>query len=216
MGSMRQARYSDIVAAVGAAAPAEPLRPERGFELHWSIRETAFGMALAAASPFGLCAFEFLGEDAASQVTRREALMQNLAARWSDARLVADDDSAASAATSAAKAAALLAAAFKAVSSGRPSAGQCDALPLHLRGTAFQIAVWRKLLTIPSGRLATYGELAASIGAPKASRAVGSAVGANPIAIFVPCHRVVAASGALGGYRWGAKLKDALINRERR
>jgi AraC family transcriptional regulator of adaptative response/methylated-DNA-[protein]-cysteine methyltransferase len=212
MGSMKQARYSDIVAATGIAAPAEPLRPERGFELRWSIGETAFGPALAAATPFGLCAFEFLGGNDPSPSARSAALLHKLAARWSDADLAADDPASSA---SAPLASALLAAAFESVSSGSPPAANRAPLPLHLRGTAFQIAVWRKLLAIPAGGLVTYGELAASLGRPNAARAVGSAVGANSIAIFVPCHRVVAASGALGGYRWGNALKRTLVEGER-
>ena len=213
MVSTGKARFLDIVTTSAEPASARPALLARGFELRWSVRQTPFGAALAAASPFGLCAFEFLGEDALPPIALREALLAKLAARWGDANLAADD-SASSA--NASPASASLAAAFEAVASGSPLAGSHHSPILHLRGTAFQIAVWRKLLTIPSGSLATYGELAASLGAPKASRAVGSAVGANPIAIFVPCHRVVAASGALGGYRWGTSMKQALLDRERR
>ncbi len=207
MASMKRIRFSDVVATTGVSAPAEPVSPARGFDIRWSIQETPFGAALAATTPFGLCALEFLGEAGASHTPRIEALLAALAVRWSDANLIADGP--------ASSVAAPLAAAFKAAVSGLPPAGGRGSLPLHLRGTAFQIAVWQKLLAIPSGSLVTYGELAASLGRPKAARAVGSAVGANPIAIFVPCHRVVAASGTLGGYRWGSALKGALIDREK-
>lgn len=76
-------------------------------------------------------------------------------------------------------------------------------LSLHVTGTNFQIAVWRALLTIPEGQLASYSHIAQALGTPKSSRAVGNAVGANPIALWIPCHRVIQQSGALGGYRWG-------------
>jgi AraC family transcriptional regulator of adaptative response/methylated-DNA-[protein]-cysteine methyltransferase len=219
MGSMKQAHLSDIVAIAGTAKPsAQPAPATPGFELRWSIGETPFGAALAAATPFGLCAFEFLGGDVPLKSSARETLLKRLAARWSDARLVADDFSASANApkADAPLASALIAAAFEAVTSGFPSASAHASLPLHLRGTAFQLSVWQRLLAIPAGGLVTYGELAASLGRPNAARAVGSAVGANTIAIFVPCHRVVAASGALGGYRWGSALKAALIEGERR
>ena len=85
---------------------------------------------------------------------------------------------------------------------------------LHLRGTNFQLKVWQALVTIPSGRLAKYGDLAAKIGAPTASRAVGSAVGRNPIAYLIPCHRVIRSLGVIGGYRWGRERKQAIIGWE--
>ena len=84
-------------------------------------------------------------------------------------------------------------------------------IPLHLKGTEFQLNVWKALLEIPCGYLITYGEIAALIGYPKASRAVGTAVGSNPVSILVPCHRVVRSSGGLGGYHWGLPRKEALL-----
>ncbi|BBI62553.1 hypothetical protein HSBAA_38590 [Vreelandella sulfidaeris] len=81
-------------------------------------------------------------------------------------------------------------------------------LSLHVTGTNFQVAVWRALLTIPEGQWVSYTHIAQALGAPNSSRAVGNAVGANPIALWIPCHRVIQQSGALGGYRWGiAKSK---------
>lgn len=85
---------------------------------------------------------------------------------------------------------------------------------LHLKGTPFQMKVWEALLRIPAGRLATYSSLAASIGSPKASRAVGSAVGDNPVAYLIPCHRVIRATGVLGDYHWGSTRKAAIIGWE--
>jgi AraC family transcriptional regulator of adaptative response/methylated-DNA-[protein]-cysteine methyltransferase len=88
------------------------------------------------------------------------------------------------------------------------------ALPLDVRGTAFQQRVWRELQRIPRGETITYAELAARIGAPKAVRAVGTACGANPVALVVPCHRVVRADGTLGGYAWGLDRKVSLLRVE--
>lgn len=90
------------------------------------------------------------------------------------------------------------------------------ALPLDLRGTAFQQRVWRELQRIPRGETITYAELAARIGSPKAVRAVGTACGANPVAMVVPCHRVVRADGSLGGYAWGLERKECLLRDERK
>jgi AraC family transcriptional regulator of adaptative response/methylated-DNA-[protein]-cysteine methyltransferase len=90
------------------------------------------------------------------------------------------------------------------------------ALPLDIRGTAFQRAVWEALRKLRPGRTATYSELAARIGKPRAVRAVAAACAANPIAVAVPCHRVVAADGGLAGYRWGLERKRRLIEREKK
>ena len=85
---------------------------------------------------------------------------------------------------------------------------------LHLKGTDFQLRVWETLLKIPMGQLSTYGNIAASIGNPKASRAVGSAIGDNPIAFLIPCHRVIRSTGIFGQYHWGSTRKTAMIGWE--
>jgi AraC family transcriptional regulator of adaptative response/methylated-DNA-[protein]-cysteine methyltransferase len=88
------------------------------------------------------------------------------------------------------------------------------AVPLHIRGTGFQIHVWQALLSIPVGSGVSYGAIAAALGKPKASRAVGTAVGDNPISVLIPCHRVIQRSGALGGYAWGLSRKAVILGRE--
>jgi AraC family transcriptional regulator of adaptative response/methylated-DNA-[protein]-cysteine methyltransferase len=93
-----------------------------------------------------------------------------------------------------------------------PAAGL--ALPLDLQGTGFQLRVWQALRAIPAGQPVSYGELARRLGVPRASRAVGAAVGANPIAVAVPCHRVIASDGRLSGYHWGVERKRELLERE--
>jgi AraC family transcriptional regulator, regulatory protein of adaptative response / methylated-DNA-[protein]-cysteine methyltransferase len=91
---------------------------------------------------------------------------------------------------------------------------QMRQIKLHLNGTPFQLKVWQSLLTIPEGRLSSYGQLAEKIKHPKASRAVGTAIGHNPVAFLIPCHRVIQSSGKLGGYRWGLTRKSALLGWE--
>lgn len=88
-------------------------------------------------------------------------------------------------------------------------------LSLHVTGTNFQIAVWRALLKIPPGAVASYAQVAKALGAPRSARAVGNAIGANPVALLIPCHRVIQQSGALGGYRWGATKKRMVQTWER-
>ena len=91
---------------------------------------------------------------------------------------------------------------------------QLDKIKLHLKGTPFQLKVWESLLKIPMGRLASYGAIAQSLGSPNASRAVGSAIGRNPVAFLIPCHRVIQASGHMGGYMWGTTRKSSIIGWE--
>jgi AraC family transcriptional regulator of adaptative response/methylated-DNA-[protein]-cysteine methyltransferase len=91
---------------------------------------------------------------------------------------------------------------------------QLDQIKLHLAGTPFQLKVWESLLKIPMGRLSTYGDIAQSIDKPKAARAVGSAIGNNPVAFLIPCHRVIQNSGKIGGYMWGPDKKTAIIGWE--
>ncbi|MDB5020662.1 MAG: Bifunctional transcriptional activator/DNA repair enzyme Ada, partial [Pedobacter sp.] len=85
---------------------------------------------------------------------------------------------------------------------------------LHLKGSEFQIKVWESLLKIPMGQLSTYGKIAAEIGSPNASRAVGTAIGSNSVAFLIPCHRVIQSSGTIGGYMWGPTRKTAMIGWE--
>ncbi|EPJ55485.1 MAG: O-6-methylguanine DNA methyltransferase [Osedax symbiont Rs2] len=87
-------------------------------------------------------------------------------------------------------------------------------IQLHLKGTAFQLKVWQALLNIPLGSLSTYGVIASNIGNANAARAVGTAIGHNPVALIVPCHRVIQATGKLGGYRWGSTRKTAIVGWE--
>ncbi|MDJ1469085.1 methylated-DNA--[protein]-cysteine S-methyltransferase [Cytophagaceae bacterium DM2B3-1] len=89
-----------------------------------------------------------------------------------------------------------------------------DQVRLHLKGTDFQLKVWEALLRIPMGHLSTYGEIAGKINQPNASRAVGTAIGSNPVAFLIPCHRVIQASGTIGGYMWGSTRKTAMIGWE--
>ncbi len=90
---------------------------------------------------------------------------------------------------------------------GSNTATKHGPLSIHVKGTNFQIAVWRALLKIPPGAVASYGQVATALGAPQSARAVGNAIGANPVALLIPCHRVIQQSGALGGYRWGPAKK---------
>lgn len=178
-------RLHDLTLQVIAMTPGEIQNQGAGLEIEYAFFETRFGTALMASTPRGLCHLSFTEH-------KREAL-KDLAASWPAARLVEKEQS--------------LQKQFDLIFSERGR----GRLSLCVRGTNFQVRVWEALLKIPEGRLTTYGELAREIGAPQASRAVGSAVGDNPIAYLIPCHRVIRSTGAFGQYRWGEERKRAMI-----
>ncbi len=162
----------------------------RGRTILWSVVETSLGEMLVAATDKGVCCLSF-GEGGA-----------DLQARFPKAQLV---EGGAGFET-------LLAQVVEAVET--PGADSSK-IPIDVKGTAFQQRVWEALRAIPAGETRSYGELAAELGNPNASRAVGGANGANNIAVLIPCHRVVQADGSLGGYAYGPEIKAELLRRER-
>jgi len=183
-------RLHDLMVNVHAMTPAEVRDDGRGVELRWGIHDTPVGPCVLAASPRGVSVLEFVETgDAAEGRARVEA-------RWPDARLTEDGRATADP--------------VRRIFADGPAP-----VSLDVRGTNFQIRVWEALLRVPRGAVVTYGGLARQMGLPPgAARALGNAVGANPVAVLIPCHRVLRASGALGGYRWGAERKLALLARE--
>ena len=163
-------------------------------KISFAIGECSLGTILVAMSERGLCAI-FLGDDP-------EALVHELQDRFPQAELIGGDGDFEQ----------LVAQVVGFVES--PGIG-LD-LPLDVRGTAFQQRVWQALRQIPPGQTATYAEIASRIGAPKSVRAVGQACGANPLAVVIPCHRVVRTDGGLAGYHWGVERKQSLLEREGR
>jgi AraC family transcriptional regulator, regulatory protein of adaptative response / methylated-DNA-[protein]-cysteine methyltransferase len=160
--------------------------------ISYATRGSSLGQALVARSSSGVCAI-LLGAD-------DEGLVADLAARFPKAKLTADDDVVHDDLTKVIR--------FV----DKPSRG-LD-LPLDLRGTPFQCRVWETLRTIPIGTTITYRELARSIGQPHSVRAVAAACASNPIALAIPCHRVLGSDGNLTGYRWGIERKCELLKRE--
>ncbi|MEP0190543.1 MAG: methylated-DNA--[protein]-cysteine S-methyltransferase [Erythrobacter sp.] len=162
-----------------------------GRMVHWSVMETSLGTMLVAATDQGVCCLSF-GEGEAE-----------LRARFSKAELIEGGE------------------AFKSlfeqvVAAVEEPSSDNGHIPLDVKGTAFQQRCWQALREIPAGETRSYGEQAAMLGNPKASRAVGSANGANNIAVLIPCHRVVPASGGVGGYAYGPEIKAELLKREQR
>ncbi len=157
-------------------------------EIRYNSLTGRWGDMLVAATPAGVCSLEFYDDG------RREALAR-LAARWPDVELRPAVRP------------------IRQIGQLLTAAGDV-AVSLHLRGTDFQVQVWRALLAVPRGTTCTYGDLAVRIGLPRSARAVAGAVAANPVALLVPCHRVVCHGGSLGGYRWGPWRKLALLKAE--
>jgi AraC family transcriptional regulator of adaptative response/methylated-DNA-[protein]-cysteine methyltransferase len=161
----------------------------RGETIQWTLVESSLGRLLIAATGKGICRLTF---DEDEMALRR---------RFPNATIVRDDG----------EIAALAEKALVAVE--RPS--EAVELPIDVRGTAFQEAVWRELRKIPLGETRSYAEIAAAVGQPGAVRAVGTANGSNPVAVLVPCHRVIRSDGTLGGYAGGLDRKRKLLDVER-
>jgi AraC family transcriptional regulator of adaptative response/methylated-DNA-[protein]-cysteine methyltransferase len=164
-----------------------------GERIAFGVASSSLGSVGVAATGRGVCAIEFTGDAGAFEAVLRR--------RFPNAQLREDE--------------AGLRATLAAIVARIEDADESVALPLDIRGTAFQLRVWQELRRIPSGRTATYREIADAIGAPRAVRAVASACAANPVALAVPCHRVRRSDGGDGGYRWGVERKRALVQKER-
>jgi AraC family transcriptional regulator of adaptative response/methylated-DNA-[protein]-cysteine methyltransferase len=177
-------RLHDLFLTWEAMSPGEYAKGGAGLTIYWGWFDSPFGPALVMGTDRGICGLGFaadMGEAAA---------MQDLRGRWPNARFVENPGHL------------------------RPwvnAALGTQTAPLHLIGAPFQIKVWEALLQIPSGQVTTYSEIARAIGHPTAVRAVGTAVGRNPISLFIPCHRALRKSGGLGGYHWGLPVKRAIL-----
>jgi AraC family transcriptional regulator of adaptative response/methylated-DNA-[protein]-cysteine methyltransferase len=184
VGLSSTGRLHDLFLRWEAMSPGEYARKGKGITISYGWCDTPFGEVLAMATQRGLCGLGFTSE------IGRDAGFADLSGRWPDATFVESD------------------------ADVRPfveAALNGGSAQLHLIGGRFQIKVWEALLSIPSGQVTTYGDIANAVGTPKAARAVGTAVGKNPIGWLIPCHRVLRKSGDLGGYHWGTPVKRALL-----
>jgi AraC family transcriptional regulator of adaptative response/methylated-DNA-[protein]-cysteine methyltransferase len=184
-------RLHDLCVNLEAASPGEMKTGGAGWTLSAGFAESPFGRVLIGESPRGICHLSFV------ESVDGGAELAELQAEWPRARLWRDD----------ATAAQLAARIFVHPDSTHPQ----PALRALVRGTPFQVLVWRALLQIRPGTLTSYGRLAAAVGKPGGARAVGQAVGQNPLSYLIPCHRVIRETGALGGYHWGRERKLALL-----
>lgn len=185
VGLSGSGRLHDLFLRWEAMSPGDYARHGDGLTIRWGWCDSPFGPALAMATDKGLCGLGFAAE------TGPEATLADMMARWPRASYVED----------ASAVAPLL----------RAALSQQGQTPLHLIGAPFQIKVWEALLSVPSGHVTTYSDIANAIGNPRAVRAVGTAVGRNPISWLIPCHRALRKTGGLGGYHWGLPVKRAML-----
>jgi AraC family transcriptional regulator of adaptative response/methylated-DNA-[protein]-cysteine methyltransferase len=178
-------RLHDLFLRWEAMAPGDYARGGAGLDIRWGWFDSPFGPALAMGTARGLCGLGFAAE------AGRAATFADLAARWPKATFREDAE-----------------ALQPWVEAAFGGGGEARAV---LIGAPFQIKVWEALISVPTGRVTTYADIAAAIGRPGAARAVGTAVGRNPVSWLIPCHRALRRSGGLGGYHWGLPVKRAML-----
>ncbi len=185
LGLSGTGRLHDLFVKWEAMSPGDYARKGAGLQINYGWFESPFGRVLAMGTEKGLCGMAFVEE------TDDEHAYADLTSRWPNAKFLEN--------------------------SGhiepwvRAAFGQSGNTNLHLIGAPFQVKVWEALLRIPSGHVTTYSEIADAIGNPRAVRAVGTAVGKNPVSWLIPCHRAIRKSGGLGGYHWGLPVKRAML-----
>lgn len=189
-GVSSTSRLHDMFVQIEGMTPAEFKQGAEGLSISYSFQDSPFGQCLIASTEKGICFLAFV-ED-------REKGIEELKDSFENAEFIAQVQSIH----------------LEALSIFDPKNNSLKRIKLHLKGTAFQLKVWQALLSIPLGELNTYKDIATKIGNPSASRAVGTAIGSNPIAYLIPCHRVIQTSGHTGGYRWKPLRKTVMLGWE--
>ncbi len=189
-GLSSTSRLHDLFVNIEGMSPAEYKNGGKNLNINYSFSESPFGEIMTASTEKGVCYMAF--------AENKENALRDLVNKFPNASFFAKQDE------------------FQqnALSIFTKDWSELGAIKLHLKGTDFQLKVWESLLTIPMGKLSTYGNLAKEIGSPKASRAVGTAIGSNPVAFLIPCHRVIQSTGKIGGYMWGSDRKKMMIGWE--
>lgn len=192
-GLSSPSRLHDLFVTHEAITPGEFKQKGAGLTIQYGFHDSPFGECLIALTERGICGLQFVANG------DRAATLAELQASWPQAQFVADEGATRP---------------FINPIFNLTDVAERPSLPLYLKGTNFQIQVWQALLKIPAGTAVAYGTVAQMIGNPKASRAVGSATGSNPIGFLIPCHRVIRQAGGLGDYRWGSRRKKAILGWE--
>ncbi|WP_029271910.1 methylated-DNA--[protein]-cysteine S-methyltransferase [Flavobacterium sp. KJJ] len=183
-------RLHDLFVNIEGMTPAEYKNGGKNLEINYSFAESPFGNIIVASTPKGVCFMAFAEDEATG--------CQDLKTKFPNASFTRKLDLAQQ----------------NALFIFQNDWSKLSEIKLHLKGTDFQLKVWETLLKIPMGKLSTYGSIAQQIQKPTASRAVGTAIGSNPVAFLIPCHRVIQSSGTFGGYMWGNTRKTAIIGWE--
>jgi len=183
-------RLHDLFVNIEGMSPAEYKNGGKNLVINYSFAETPFGNIIVASTQKGICNMAFYEDEFQS--------LEDLKSRFPNASFSQKLD--------------LLQ--QNALFVFQNDWSKLSEIKLHLKGTDFQLKVWETLLKIPMGKLSTYGEIAKQIKNPNASRAVGTAIGSNPVAFLIPCHRVIQSAGTFGGYMWGNTRKTAIIGWE--
>lgn len=189
-GFSSTSRLHDLFVNIEGMTPAEYKNGGKALMINYSFAESPFGDIIVASTLKGVSYMAFYDDETAA--------LNNLKAKFPQARLQQKLDTLQQ----------------NALFIFQNDWNKLHEIKLHLKGTDFQLKVWEALLKIPMGRLSTYGEIATHVGNPLASRAVGTAIGSNPVAFLIPCHRVIQSSGNVGGYMWGSVRKTAIIGWE--
>ncbi|MGN6478421.1 MAG: bifunctional helix-turn-helix domain-containing protein/methylated-DNA--[protein]-cysteine S-methyltransferase [Flavipsychrobacter sp.] len=189
-GLSSTSRLHDMFVKIEGMTPAEFKNGGKNLTINYSFAESPFGNLVVASTSKGVCHMAFEDDDEKSLDDLRRkfpnaTLQRKLDLLQQNALFIFQNDW-----------------------------SKLPEIKLHLKGSEFQLKVWESLLKIPMGKLSTYGEIAKGIGNPNASRAVGTAIGSNPVAFLIPCHRVIQSSGNFGGYMWGTTRKTAIIGWE--
>jgi AraC family transcriptional regulator of adaptative response/methylated-DNA-[protein]-cysteine methyltransferase len=190
IGLSGSSRLHDLFINLEGMTPGEYKNGGLNLKINYSFAQTPFGDIFIGSTQKGICWIEFFSD--------KEKALENLKKKFPKACYHHKFDD-------------LQKSALNFFSNNWQ---ETDKIKLHLQGTDFQLKVWEALLKIPAGKLTTYGNVAEKINKPKASRAVGTAIGNNPVAFLIPCHRVIQSSGKLGGYMWGETRKTAIIGWE--
>ncbi|MBN7813569.1 methylated-DNA--[protein]-cysteine S-methyltransferase [Algoriphagus sp. H41] len=189
-GLSSSSRLHELFVNIEGMSPAEYRDGGKDLQINYSFAESPFGQLIVASTAKGVCSMAFEENEKKGLEDLRQRFpnadfCQKLDLHQQHALFIFQNDW-----------------------------SKLSEIKLHLRGTDFQLKVWESLLKIPMGKLQTYGHIAEQIGNPKASRAVGTAIGSNPVAFLIPCHRVIQSSGDFGGYMWGPTRKAAIIGWE--
>jgi AraC family transcriptional regulator, regulatory protein of adaptative response / methylated-DNA-[protein]-cysteine methyltransferase len=181
-------RLHDLFVDIEAMTPFEFRNGGENLSINYSFQDSIFGNYIVASTDKGICNILFFDDKING--------LDDLHSRWNNAKLIEKEDN------------------FQKKVIEFFDRKDIGKIKLHLHGTNFQLKVWEALLSIPEGRITNYGSIASQIDNPKMSRAVGTAIGDNPIGYLIPCHRVLQSTGAISGYRWGVERKKAMIGWE--